>query len=78
MYATNAMSKYQAFVDDVKDGLQRVESTESTILLGDFNAHIGTDDATWKGMIDRHFNKNDWYSLQIYCSNKLCIMNTFF
>ena len=41
-YAPNAVSEYQAFVDDVNDTLQRVGSTESTILLGDFNAHIGT------------------------------------
>ena len=41
VYALNAVSEYQTFVDDVKDALRRVESTETTILLGDFNAHIG-------------------------------------
>ena len=46
VYAPNAESKYQVFVDYANDALQRVGSTESTILLGDFNAHIGTDSET--------------------------------
>ena len=54
MYALNAVSKYQAFVDDVNEARQRIGSTESTILLGDFNTPIGTDNETWKGMFSRH------------------------
>ena len=53
MYALNAVSEYQAFVDDVNDALQKVRSTKSTIFFGDFNAHIGTDSETWKGIIGR-------------------------
>ena len=78
----NAVSEYQAFVDDVNDALQRVGSTESTILFGDFNAHIETDSETRKGVIGRQgdpaFNENGRYLLQLCCSNGLCIMNTFF
>ena len=68
VYAPNAVSKYQAFV--------------STILLGDFNSHSGTDSETWKSVTgkdeDPAFNENCRYLLQLYCSNGLCIMNTFF
>ena len=82
VYAPNAVCEYQAFVDDVNDALQRVGSTESIVLLGDFNAQIGTDSETWKGVIDRHgdsaFNENGRYLLQLCCSNGLCIINTFF
>ena len=82
VYAPNAVSEYQGFVDDVNDALQRVKSTESTIHLGDFNAHIGTNSETWKGMIGRHgdpaFNENSQRLLQLCCSNQLCIKNTFF
>ena len=82
VYAPNATNEYQAFVDEVNDALLRVSPTESTILMGDFNAHIGTDDETWKGVIGRHgdasFNENGRYLLQLCCSNGLCIMNTFF
>ena len=51
VYAPDFVSKYQAFVDDVNDALQRVGLTESTILFGDFNTHFGTDGETWKCVI---------------------------
>ena len=54
VYAPNAMSEYQAFVDEVNDALLRVSPTESTVLMGDFNAHVGTDTDTWKGVIEKH------------------------
>ena len=73
----NGASEYQVFVDDVNDALQKVVST---VLFGDFNAHIGKK--TWKGVIGRHgdpaFNENGRYLLQLRGSNELCIMNTFF
>ena len=82
VYAPNATSEYQAFVDEVNDALLRVSPTESTVLMGDFNAHVGIDNETWKGVIGRHgdasFNENGRYLLQLCCSNGLCIMNTFF
>ena len=43
VYAT---SEYQAFVDDVNDALLRVSPTESTVLMGDFNAYVGTETDT--------------------------------
>ena len=51
VYAPNAVSEYQAYMDDVNDALQRAGSTESTILSGIFIAHIGTDSETWKSVI---------------------------
>ena len=82
VYPPNAVSEYQTFVDDVNDALQRIGSTESTILLGNFNANIETDSETWKSVIGRHgdpaFDENGQYLLQLCCSNGLCIMNTFF
>ena len=78
----NAVSEYQAFVNDVNDVLQKVGSAESTILFGDFNARIRTDNETWKGVIGGlggpAFNENGRYLLQLCSSNGLCIMNTFF
>jgi len=46
VYAPNAAREYQTFVDEVNDALLRVSSSESTDLIGDFNAHIGTDTET--------------------------------
>ena len=82
VYAPNATSEYQTFVDEVNDALLQVSATESTVLMGDFNAHVGTDTDTWKGVIGKHgvteLNENGRYLLQLCCSNGLRIMNTFF
>ena len=81
VYTPNALSEYQAFVNDINDALQRVRSTKSTILLGDFNAHIRMDSEKWKGVTGRHgetsLNKNGRYLLQ-HNIITLCIMNIFF
>ena len=78
----NATSKYQTFVDEVNEALLRVSATESTVLMGDFNAHVGTDTDTWKGVIGKHgvtgLNEDGRHLLQLCCSNGLRIMNTFF
>ena len=50
----NATSEYQIFVDEVNDALLRESATESTVLMGDFNAHVGTDTDTQKGEIGKH------------------------
>ena len=82
VYAPNATSEYQTFVDEVNDALLRVSATESTVLMGDFNAHVGTDTDTWKSVIGKHevtgLNENGSYLLQLCCSNGLHIMNTCF
>ena len=82
VYAPNATSEYQTFVDEVNDALLRVSATEFTVLMGNFNAHVGTDTDTWKGVIGKHgvtgLNENRRYLLQLCCSNGLRIMNTFF
>ena len=50
--------------------------------MGDFNAHVGTDTDTWKGVIGKHgvtrLTENGRYLLQLCCSNGLRIMNAFF
>ena len=60
----------------------RVSATESTVLMGYFNVHDGTDTDTWKGVIGKHgvteLNENGRYLLHLCCSNELRIMNTFF
>ena len=69
-------------MDEVNDALLQVSPTESTVLLGDFNTHVGTDTDTRKGMIGKHggtgLNENGRYLFQLCCSNGLRIMNTFF
>ena len=77
-----ATSEYQDFVDEVNEALLRVSRTEFTVLMGDFNAHVGTDTDTWKGVIGKHgvtgLNENGRYLLQLCCSNGLRIATTLF
>ena len=51
LYAPNAETKYHPFLHKVGVALQKVTSTESIVILGDFNAHVDTDDKTCKGVI---------------------------
>ena len=77
-----ATSEYKAFADEVNDALLRVSPTESSVLMEDFNAHVGTDSDTWNSVIGKHvatrLHENGRYLLQLCCSNKLRILNTFF
>ena len=77
VYAPNATSEYQAFLGEVIDALLRVSPTKSTVLMGDFNAYVGTDTDTWKSVIRKHgvteLNENRRYLLQLSCSNELLV-----
>ena len=70
------------FFDAVGVALQKVTSTESFVLLSNFNAHLGTDDKTWKGVIRRqgdfNINRNGGCLLQFCAIHGVCIMNIFF
>ena len=82
VYAPNAATEYQDFVDKVNDALLQVSPTESTVLVGDFNAHVRIETDTCKGVIGKHrftgLNENGRYLLQLCCSNGLRFMKTFF
>ena len=82
MYAPNSESQYEAFLEEVEVALGKTTSSESLVLLGDFHAHVGTDNATWKGVTKQHgdpdINNNGRCLLQFGATNGLCIMNTFF
>ena len=82
VYALNIESQYKAFLEEVAVALRKATSAESLVLLGDFNAHVGTDNVTWKCVIGQHgdpdINKNGKCLLQFCATNGLCIMNNFF
>ena len=81
VYVPNAEAQYQPFLDEVVIALQKVTPAESIVLLSDFNANVGTDDKTWKGVIGRQgtseINKNGKCLLLFFATNGRCIINTF-
>ena len=81
-YAPNAETEYAAFLDDLDSGFARIPPTESLMLLGDFNAHVGNDTTTWHNVIgmngDAHLNANGEKLLDFCAGHALSIMNTFF
>ena len=82
VYAPNAKAQYQPFLDKVIVALQKITSAESIFLLGDFNVHVCTDAKTWKGVIGRQgdsdIDRNESCLRQLYSTNGLCIVNTFY
>ena len=82
VYAPNAKSQYQPFLDEAGIALQKVTSAESIVLFGDSNAHAGTDNKTWKSAIGRQgesdINRNGNCLVQFCPAKGLCIMKTFF
>ena len=74
VYTPNAKTQYQPFLDKVGVALQKVTSAESIVPLGDFNAHVGTDNKTLKGVIRRQGDtdiiRNIRLLLQFCATNK--------
>ena len=59
--------------------LATVPHTDMTIILGDFNAHLGTDTTTWHTILGPHRVGQVNQSLLDFCAtNKLLIINTWY
>jgi len=82
VYAPNNEADYPGFLDRIAQVMDRIPVNDSVVVLGDFNAHVGVDDLTWKGVIgrngDAHTNKNGEMVLDFCANNALSITNTLF
>ena len=53
-YAPNSSSQYPPFLGSLEKVLESIPIGDSIILLGDFNAHVGNNSKTCRGVIGRN------------------------
>lgn len=72
----------QIFYDQLHEVLNNIPKCDKIILLGDFNARVGTDYIAWKNVLGRHgigkCNSNGYTLLALCAEFDLSITNTFF
>nr|VZI31176.1 unnamed protein product [Spirometra erinaceieuropaei] len=79
---TNPDAVRDKFYEDLHALLATVAKADKLIVLGDFNARVGTDHTAWKGVLGPHglrgSNDNGLLLLRTCAEHRLILTNTFF
>nr|VZI14314.1 unnamed protein product [Spirometra erinaceieuropaei] len=79
---TNPDAVRDKFYEDLHALLATVSKADKLIVLGDFNARVGTDHTAWRGVLGPHglrgSNDNGLLLLRTYAEYRLILTNTFF
>nr|VZI48604.1 unnamed protein product [Spirometra erinaceieuropaei] len=79
---TNPDAVRDKFYEDLHALLATVSKADKLIVLGDFNARVGTDHTAWRGVLGPHglrgSNDNGLLLLRTCAEHRLMLTNTFF
>ncbi len=79
---TNPNEIKDKFYEDLNSVIVTVPNADKLIILGDFNARVGSDSTAWEGVIGKHgvgnCNSNGLLLLQMCVEHDLLITNTTF
>nr|VZI53607.1 unnamed protein product [Spirometra erinaceieuropaei] len=82
MSSPEAAAARDEFYEDLHVLLGTVSKADKLIILGDFNARVGTDHAAWRGVLGPHglrgSNDNGLLLLRTCAEHRLILTNTFF
>ncbi|KAK3525845.1 hypothetical protein QTP70_010916 [Hemibagrus guttatus] len=81
-YGPNGSVDYPTFLETLRGVLEGAPAGDSIVLPWDFNAHVGTDSDTWRGVIGKNgppdLNSSGVLLLDFCASHSLSITNTMF
>ncbi|BHF80762.1 hypothetical protein SprV_0702389000 [Sparganum proliferum] len=79
---TSPMAARDKFYEDLHALLTTVSKADKLVVLGDFNARVGTDHTAWRGVLGPHglrgSNDNGLLLLRTCAEHRLILTNTFF